>query len=79
MTNVETRILKLVKKMFHDPRVDFTLDTSLDLLDLDSLSYTEFIIECEDEFSIEIDLDDPKVREWTTLRHLSDEISRLLN
>jgi len=79
MTKVEIQVMELVNKLFRDPRVDFTLDTELDLLDLDSLSYTEFIIECEDRFGIEIDLDDPKIKEWTTLRDLCNEISRLLN
>lgn len=79
MTDIENKILDLVHQMFHNPAVDFSLDSELELLDLDSLSYTEFIIECEDAFNVEIDLDDPKVKDWTTLRHVSNEILRILS
>jgi acyl carrier protein len=56
-----------------------TLDTSLhdDLL-VDSLSLTELIIACEEQFDIEIDMDDPEILKIDTVNDLCLSIEKLL-
>ena len=48
-------------------------------LRLDSLSLTELIIACEDEFKIEIDMDHPDTADAKTLRDLYNGIVSLIN
>lgn len=45
---------------------------------LDSLSLTEFVIACEDEFNIEIDLDDARTSNAKELHELVSAIKELL-
>ena len=47
-------------------------------LAFDSLSLTEFIIACEDEFGIEIDLDDPRASSVKSIEDLTETIQSLL-
>ena len=57
-----------------------TLDMTLRKdLELDSLSLTELIVACEDEFSIEIDMDHPDTVNAKTLRDLYNGIVMLVN
>ena len=56
--------------------LDLNLKTDLGL---DSLSLTELVVACEDEFSIEIDMDHSDTINAKTLRDLYDGVVLLVN
>lgn len=62
MNNLETQVIDIAKKYAKKGK-EISLQSDLkEDLKLDSLSLTEMVVDCEDEFQIEIDLDtiDPK-------------------
>jgi acyl carrier protein len=74
MTNIEQRLLQIVN-MYTESESDVHLDLNLyEDLRLDSLSLTEMIVACEDEFKIEIDMDHPDTRNAKTVRDLYNGI-----
>ena len=81
MKNIEERFLDIVKKDFNKKKLkEITLDLAFRKdLGLDSLSLTELIIACEEEFNIEIDVDHPSTAEARTLRPLLDAVVHLIN
>lgn len=81
MDQIEQRLVSIVEKDF-DFKNKTTVSLDVDLkndLGLDSLSLTELVIACEDEFGIEIDLDETHVNKSATLRDLYEEIKRLVS
>jgi len=81
MNSIEQRLLEIIATDFNFknlPTVD--LDTDLKKgIGLDSLSLTELIIACEDEFGIEIDVDDDSVNKSSNVRALYEVVERLVN
>ena len=79
--NIETTVIELAKQ-FAGKKANLeniTLHSKFkEDLHLDSLSLTEFVIACEDEFVIEIDLDDPKTADAKELYELVDAIKDLI-
>lgn len=74
----ENRIIAIASKISNKPINSITLDTSLrNDLNLDSLSLTELIIACEDEFQIEINLDHPDTVRAKTLKDLHEAVIML--
>jgi acyl carrier protein len=74
MTNIEQRLLQIVN-MYKESESNVHLDLNLyEDLRLDSLSLTEMIVACEDEFKIEIDMDHPDTRNAKTVRDLYNGI-----
>ena len=71
MIDKDNILISLAKQYTTNQDVDVTLLSTFkyDLM-FDSLSLTEFIIACEDEFGIEIDLDDPKAYNIKNLNDL---------
>lgn len=71
MIDKDNILISLAKQYTTNKDVDVTLLSTFkhDLM-FDSLSLTEFIIACEDEFGIEIDLDDPKAYNIKNLNDL---------
>jgi len=70
----EDKILEL-SKIYGKPKNDITINSSFkEDLRMDSLSLVEFIVACEDEFDIEIDLDSDRNSEIKTLKDLHDAI-----
>ena len=62
MNDIQQRLLAIISK-FYSPKTPVSLDLTLrDDLKLDSLSFTELVVACEDEFGIEIDMDHPDTR-----------------
>ena len=79
MDNIKSRLLCIIDA-HKDSVVDIDLDTLLyGDLKLDSLSLTEIIVACEDEFKIEIDMDHPDTADAKTLRDLYNGIVSLIN
>lgn len=81
MDQIAQRLVNIVEKDF-DFKNKTTISLDVDLkndLGLDSLSLTELVIACEDEFGIEIDLDETHINKSATLRNLYEEINRLVN
>lgn len=79
--DIETRVIEISKKFAgkNANLESITLDSKFkEDMYLDSLSLTEFLIECEGEFGIEIDLDDPKTANAKKLYELVDAIKDLV-
>jgi acyl carrier protein len=75
----EDKILEL-SKIYGKPKTDITMNSSFkEDLRMDSLSLVEFVVACEDEFDIEIDLDSDRNSEIETLKDLHDAIVWIKN
>jgi acyl carrier protein len=73
MDNIAQKLISLTEHYSGIPNV--TLDMTLRQdLELDSLSLTELIVACEDEFGIEIDMDNPMTVNAQTLKDLYNGI-----
>ena len=60
MDSTFERIVEILRdKCELDESVEITMDTTFKDIDLDSLSVVEIALECEDEFGIEIDVEEP--------------------
>jgi acyl carrier protein len=78
MNNIETQIIQLIKEMKLSKSDNLNMDSCLKAdVGLDSLSFTELLIEIEDRFEIEIDLDDPNLPSIRTLGDFRDAILAL--
>lgn len=79
MNNIQQRLFDLINREFNrNKATKVHLDSALRKdLGLDSLSMTELVIACEEEFEIEIDLDHPTTAHAKTLRPLYDAIVSL--
>lgn len=78
MDNIENQIIQLIKEMKLSKNDNLNMDSCLkEDVGLDSLSFTEFLIEIEDRFEIEIDLDDPNLPSIRTLGDFRDAILAL--
>lgn len=78
MHTIEQRVLTIITqslKLKTNATVDMLLKQDLRL---DSLSFTELIVACEDEFGVEIDMDHPDTQQAETVRDLCNGISRLI-
>lgn len=54
------RIVQILREECElDESVEITVNTTFQDLELDSLSVVEIALECEDEFGIQIDLEEP--------------------
>jgi acyl carrier protein len=73
MDNIAQKLIALTEHYSGVSAV--TLDMTLRKdLELDSLSLTELIVACEDEFNVEIDMDHPMTVNAKTLKDLCDGI-----
>ena len=60
MDSTFERIVEILRKKCElDESVPITVDTTFKDIDLDSLSVVEIALECEDEFGIQIDVEEP--------------------
>jgi acyl carrier protein len=79
MNDIQQRLLAIISK-FYSPKTPVSLDFTLrDDLKLDSLSFTELVVACEDEFGIEIDMDHPDTQAARTVGDLYSGIQRLIS
>jgi acyl carrier protein len=78
METIEHTLIKIAYEYAKFDFIHLDLDLKKDLR-LDSLSLTELIIACEDEFKIEIDMDHPDTADAKTLRDLYNGIVSLIN
>lgn len=79
--NIESKVIELLKKYVGKKCNVETIHLHSRFkedLYLDSLSLTEFVIACEDEFKIEIDLDDPRTSNAKVLSDLVNAIKELV-
>ena len=54
------RIVQILREQCElDESVEITMNTTFRDIDLDSLSVVEIALECEDEFGIQIDVEEP--------------------
>jgi acyl carrier protein len=79
MNHIEKTVVNLAEQFTKKKDINFSLESEFKKdLGFDSLSLVEFIIACEDEFGIEIDLDDPDAISVKNLGGLSTAIEQLL-
>jgi len=80
MNNIEQQILQTIKDMKIGKDQSITMHSTLkEDLNLDSLSFTELLISLEEQFEIEVDLDDPELPKLNTLNDINDVISKLIS
>ena len=79
MNDNQQRLFAIISK-FYSPKTPVSLDLTLkDDLKLDSLSFTELVVACEDEFGIEINMDHPDTQAARTVGDLYSGIQRLIS
>jgi acyl carrier protein len=72
---IEYQLIQIASQISNRPINTITLNSSFQTdLRLDSLSLTELIIACEEEFQIEIDLDHPATLQANTLKDLYEVV-----
>jgi acyl carrier protein len=60
MESIFDRVVQILRDRCElDESVPITMETTFKDIDLDSLSVVEVALECEDEFGIQIDLEEP--------------------
>ncbi len=70
------RIVQILRdKCELDESVEIDMDTTFKDIDLDSLSVVEIALECEDEFGIELDVEEPP----KTMGEFVELVERLLS
>jgi acyl carrier protein len=70
MNDIQQKLFAIISE-HHNMNITISLDLKLkDDLKLDSLSFTELIVACEEEFDIEIDMDHPDTQKAETVGDL---------
>ena len=79
MNDIQQKLFDIILKL-HKPNIPVGLDLTLkDDLRLDSLSFTELVVACEDEFGIEIDMDHLDTQTAKSVRDLYNIIVNLVS
>ena len=79
MNDTQQKLFAIILKL-HKPNIPVGLDLTLkDDLGLDSLSFTELVVACEDEFGIEINMDHPDTQAARTVGDLYNIIVNLVS
>ena len=79
MNDIQQKLFSVISE-YHNMNIPISLDLKLkDDLKLDSLSFTELVVACEDEFGIEIDMDHPDTQAARTVGDLYSGIQRLIS
>ena len=81
MINIEQEFLEIVRTQFNrknNAQISLQSDIRKEL-GIDSLSFTELILACEDHFNIRIESEDEILAEAKTLQPLYDTIVRYLD
>ena len=76
--DIENKILTIATQYTKNPEVSMMSEIKQDLK-MDSLSLTEFLVALEDEFEIEIDIDDPSIDEVKSLRDIWLVVTRIID
>ena len=58
---------------------EVTLDSELKLLSLDSLTFVSIVVELEEEFGIEFELDELGVFDWKTVGDITNSVKEKVN
>ena len=77
LTDIQKRLVELAKEKI-DTDIPLSIDTELENL-LNSITYIQFLIACEDEFEIEIDDDELDMSNFFTLGDIAKYIEKSLN
>lgn len=76
MENTFERIVEILRAECDlDDTIEITMDSTFKELDLDSLAVVEIALACEDEFGIQIDVEEPP----KTMGEFVDLVDGLLN
>lgn len=77
LTDIQKRLVELAKEKI-ETDIPLSIDTELENL-LNSITYIQFLIACEDEFEIEIDDDELDMSNFFTLGDIAKYIEKSLN
>lgn len=58
---------------------EVTLDSELKLLSLDSLTFVSIVVELEEEFGVEFELDELGVFDWKTVEDIANSVEKKVN
>ena len=58
---------------------EVTIDSELKLLIIDSLTFVSIVVELEDEFGVEFEIDELDVFNWKTVKDIVDSVEDKLN
>ena len=58
---------------------EVTIDSELKLLSIDSLTFVSIVVELEDEFGVEFEIDELDVFNWKTVKDIVDSVEDKLN
>ena len=76
MENTFERVVQILREKCElDESIEITMDTTFKDIDLDSLAVVEVALECEDEFGMQIDVEEPP----KTMGEFVDLIDTLIN
>ncbi len=73
MADVAQRIIGLIAEKTEVPAADISLDTALEDIDIESLDLVEVIMEVEDMFDIEINMN--AVEAWDKMTNVGDLVA----
>lgn len=71
-------ILEIIKKNCAIDE-EITVDSKLNLLSLDSLTFVTILVEIEELCSIEFDIEKLDIKSWDTVNDLIDEVEKMCN
>ena len=58
---------------------EVTIDSELKLLSIDSLTFVSIVVELEDEFGVEFEIDELDVFNWKTVKDIVDSVEDKLH
>lgn len=75
---MKDKVIRIIKKACALEE-DISLESELALLSLDSLSFVNVIVELEEEFGIEFDIDELAIFHWKTVDDIVKNIEEKIN
>ena len=75
---MKNRIMSIIRKACAIEE-EVTIDSELKLLSIDSLTFVSIVVELEDEFGVEFEIDELDVFNWKTVKDIVDSVEDKLN
>ena len=78
VANMKDRVVEIIRNACAIDE-EVTLDSELKLLSLDSLTFVSIVVELEEEFGIEFELDELGVFDWKTVEDIANSVEEKVN
>ena len=76
---MKEKIIEIIRNACALEENDITLETKLQDLSLDSLSFIEAIVSIEQEFDIEFEDESLNIYEWKTVEEIIQYVEKIIN